>query len=500
VKNRILSTLAALVALVGMPLAAAGEKILHTDIVVVGAGAAGTAAALAAAEKGAKVIVLEKQPLPGGTGNLAEGIFAADSSLQKRQGIVVTKEMAFKTIMDYSHWLANPRVAMAFVEKSADTIDWLKGQGVKFEYIGVGGAGGPMTWHVFEGHSRAMLTTLRERFTALGGEILLETPGKALIQKSGRVTGILAENKAGEKLRIEAKAVIIATGGFANNKEMMKKYARYPEVIPVGNTGKDGDGLQMAWAAGAAQDSMITQSYRPGLAGFAPNSHLIGAAVQPYLWVDTKGIRYTDEATVVLWPYSTNNLEKIGGTAYAIYDEATRKFLAEDKGIQMPCGEWILMSTKLTKLDKEFATELAKNNGNVFKAATIEELAKGLKMDPAVLKATLETNNQDADSHQDSVFGKNPVFLRAMRTGPFYATKLHPRHLGTLGGVKINERMEAVTPSQDTVPGLYITGNDASGMYGDSYDLLLGGGTLGFAVNSGRIAAENAVKAAGITK
>jgi fumarate reductase flavoprotein subunit len=500
VKKPMLATLAALTALLNLPLLAANEKVLRPDIVVVGAGASGTAAALEAAEHGAKVLVLEKQAVPGGTGNMAEGLFAAESSLQQRQGIIVTRDMAFKTIMDYSHWLANPRIAMAFVNRSADTIDWLKGEGVKFEYIGPGGPGGPLTWHVMVGQSRQMLSTLRERFAALGGEILLETPGQALIQEKGRVTGILAQNKAGDHLRIEAKAVIIATGGFANNKEMLKKYARYPEVIPVGNVGKDGDGLRMAWAAGAAQDTMITQSYRPGLAGFAPNSHLIAAAVQPYLWVDTKGIRYTDESTVVLWPYSTNKLEKIGGTAYSIYDEATRKFLEDEKGIPIPMGEWLLTNTKLTKLDKELAAELAKNNGNVVKADTLEGLAQALKMDPAALKATVAVNNQDADSHQDSVFGKNPIYQRAMRTPPFYATKLHPRDLGTLGGVMINEQMQAVTPARDPIPGLYVVGNDASGMYGDSYDLLLGGGTLGFAVNSGRIAADHAVLAAGIRK
>ena len=494
------TVLGGLAFLVGLG-AAAAERTLTADVAVVGAGAAGTAAALAAAQRGAKVIVLEKQAGPGGTGNFAEGLFAAESSLQQRQGIVVTRDQAFRMIMDYSHWLANPLLVRAFVDKSPDTIEWLKAQGVTFEYIGPGGPGGVLTWHVVDGHGRKMLSILRDRFAAAGGQILLQTAGRDLIVKDGRIQGVLAQTSEGEAVRVEAKAVIIATGGYANNKEMLKKYARFPDVIPVGNIGKDGDGIRMAWSAGAAEDGMgVMQAYRPGLPGFAPNSHLIAAAVQPFLWVDPQGRRFTDESTVILWPYSGNRVEKIGGTMFSIYDEATRKALVEEKGIPVPMGEHILANTRLSKLDAEFARELGSGRGNVFKAATLDDLARQLGMKPETLKATLEENNQAADVRQDPLFAKSPQFLRPVRTAPFYATRLHPRSLGTLGGVKINERTEALNAKGEVIPGLYVTGNDAGGMYGDSYDLLLGGGTLGFAVNSGRIAAENAVVFAGVSK
>ena len=499
-KNPLCKTVLGALALLAGLGASAAEPTLKADIVIVGAGASGTAAALASAQQGAKVVLLEKQAAPGGTGNFAEGLFAAESSLQQRQGIVVTKDAAFRMIMEYSHWLANPLLVRAFVDKSPDTIEWLKDQGVTFEYIGPGGPGGILTWHVINGHSRKMLAILREKYAALGGELLLETPGKDLIVEDGKVVGIMAENNQGEKLRVEAKAVIIATGGYANNKEMLKKYARFPEVIPVGNIGKDGDGIKMAWSAGAAPEGMgVMQAYRPGLAGFPPTSHLIAAAVQPFLWVDPKGRRFTDESTVILWPFSGNSVEKVGGTMYSIYDETTRKSLVEGKGIPVPMGEHVLANTRLSKLDADFAKELATGHGNVFKADSIRDLAAQLGMQLETLQATLDENNREADGRQDPVFAKNPNFLRPVRTGPFYATKLHPRSLGTLGGVKIDERTQALNGKGEVIPGLYVTGNDAGGMYGDSYDLLLGGGTLGFAVNSGRIAAENAVRYAGVT-
>ena len=112
------------------------EKVLNTDIVVIGAGAAGNAAALQGVLGGAKVMKLEKQKIIGGTGNFAEGPFAVESKLQSRVGIVVTKDFAYKYMMEYSHWLANPRLVRAFINKSPETIDWLMAQGVKFEFVG----------------------------------------------------------------------------------------------------------------------------------------------------------------------------------------------------------------------------------------------------------------------------------------------------------------------------------------------------------------------------
>jgi len=482
------------------------DKTMNTDIAIVGGGTSGLAAAVQAIQGGAKVIVLEKQAKVGGTGNFCEGIFAAESKMQKRQGIIVTKEFAFKTIMDYSHWLANARLVRAIVDKSPETLDWLNDLGVQFEYIGPGGPGGALTWHVIapgpdyphkdktDFHCSRMINVFNKYILANGGQILLQTPGVDLIKEKGKVVGVVAKDKSGETIRINAKAVIVATGGFANNKEMMQKYAPYPDVIPVGQIGKDGDGIKMAWSAGAGEEGVrVMQAYRPGLRGFGPADHMIGAAVQPYFWVDPRGVRFTDESTVVLWPYSGNALEKIGGTMYSIYDDATRRFMVE-KGIQLQLGEWILQGTKLTKLDETFNKELAKKNGNVFKANTIEDLAQQLGMNPSVLKASVDEYNQMVSMREDTMFFKKREYLRPVATPPFYATKLNPRHLGTLGGVKINEKTEAVTQKGDTIPGLYVVGTDAGGMYGDSYDLLLGGGTAAFALNSGRIAAENAIQ------
>lgn len=479
------------------------EKVYNADIVVIGGGATGLAAGVQAKLLGADVIILEKQGITGGSANFAEGIFAAESQMQKRQGIDVSKKFAFKAIMEYSHWRANAPLVSAIVGKSAETLEWLKGFGINYEFIGVGGFGGPLTWHVVGGveidgkhyeHGKAVMMTLDKKFRELGGTVLLNTAGKKLVTDKGKIKGVIAETKDGEKVIVNAKAVIIGTGGYGNNKEMLKQYSRFPEVIMVGQTGKDGDGIQMAWEAGAGKEGQeIMISYRPGLAGFSTKSHLIAAAVQPYLFVDPNGRRYTDEYNIAEWPFSGNALERIGGVAYSIYDENTRQLFLKE-GIQMPLGEWVIYGTKLTQLDDEFNKELAKNNGNVFKVNTIDEIAAKIGADPKVLRETIARNNKAAAVHKDEEFYKDSDFLRPIEKGPFYVTKLRPRALGTFGGIRINEKAEAVTADGQTIPGLYAGGLDAGGMYGDSYDLEMGGACFAFALNSGRIAAENAVK------
>ncbi|QTF08563.1 FAD-dependent oxidoreductase [Brenneria izadpanahii] len=493
--------LAVLIAMAFAPFSYA-DNVYNTDIVVVGGGATGLAAGVQAKMLGADVIILEKQAILGGSANFAEGIFAAESAMQKRQGIDVSRKFAFQAIMNYSHWRANAPLVSAIVHKSAETLEWLKQFGVNYEFIGVGGFGGPLTWHVvgeleIDGkrynHGNAVMMALARKFRDLGGTVLLRTPGKKLIKNDDRVVGVEGVNQDGEKVIVNAKAVVIGTGGYGNNREMLKKYSRFPDVIMVGQSGKDGEGIQMAWEAGAAEEGIeIMISYRPGLPDFSTSSHLIAAAVQPYLYVDPTGRRYTDEYNIAEWPFAGNALERIGGVAYSIYDEQTKQMFL-NQGIQMPIGEWVTYGARLEKLEDEFNKELAKNNGNVFKCDTIDEIAKRIGADPNVLKATIDRNNQAASIHKDDEFFKDGEFIRPVEKGPFYVTKLRPRALGTFGGIRINEKTEVVTGQGRAIPGLYAGGLDAGGMYGDSYDLEMGGASFAFALNSGRIAAENAV-------
>lgn len=309
-----LIAVAVLAAFSSLPYAA--EKDITTDVVVVGQGAAGTAAAFAAAEQGAKVIGIEKKGVVGGTGNFSEGIFAVGSKMQRDYYIPLTKDEAFKKIMGYGHWRSNARLVRAFVDKSADTVDWMQKHGVKFEKLTTNYPGGLYTWHIYEGRGAGWINALQKKGKEqYGMQVLLNTPAEKLIfGKDGKVAGVVAKDKDGNTLNIHAKAVIIATGGFADNPEMMKKYTRFPNTDGLAQAGKNGVGIQMAWSAGGGKEGLeVQQSYRPGPRAVSTTNHVSATAKQPHLWLTPNGERFCDETIMGDWPAAGNALERIGG-------------------------------------------------------------------------------------------------------------------------------------------------------------------------------------------
>ena len=220
------------------------------------------AAAVAAAEKGIKgIIVLEKRPVPGGNAAMVEGIFAAESIPQKRVGIDASRDVLFRLLIDYTHWRVDPRLIRAVINKSADTIQWLADKGVKLEYVSREFLKQPIpTFHTIPGKRAgavAIKAFMNECETS-GVQILRETAGKKLkTDRTGKITGVIAENKSGQ-LNISTENVIIATGGYAGNADLIKKY--WPDFRPdrihvSGGTLYTGDGLLMAIEIGAADDA-----------------------------------------------------------------------------------------------------------------------------------------------------------------------------------------------------------------------------------------------------
>ncbi len=490
---------AAAAAAFSMSAALAADVNLKADVVVIGAGTAGTAAALAAAETGATVITLEKKATVGGTGNFSEGIMAVESSMQREWNVDLTRDQVFKVIMEYGHWRGDPKMVRAFINKTADTIDWMKGHGVKFEKLFSNYPGGYYTWHIYEGRGAGWINLFQKKYAEMGQKLMLETPAKSLIQEDGKVVGVVAEAKNGDKVTIRSGAVIIATGGFGDNSEMMQQYMRFPGVDGLAQTGKTGDGIKMAWAAGGGKfGTEVQASYRPGPKGVGTTNHVAASAKQPHLWVTPKGERFCDETIMLNWPFAGNALERIGGKMWVVYDSDTLNYMVKEKGIDLGVGVMVPVATKLTKFDEEW--DAAQRAGWAVKGSSLRDLAKKTGMDYKTLRATVDEYNASCAIRHDELFAKSADYLRPVRKGPFYAIQMVATSLGTLGGIKSNERFEVVTPEGDPIPGLYCAGNDVGGMYGDSYDLLMAGSTIGWAVNSGRIAAENAVKYARKTK
>lgn len=207
--HKFLRTMTAAAVAAAMAPAFAADATYNVDVVVVGAGAAGIAAGWAAAEKGLKVVTLEKQAMVGGTGKFSEGIFAVESSMQRNWNYGLTKDEAFQKIMNYGHWRGNAKMVRAFVDKSGETIDWMQANGVKFEKLFSNYPNGLYTWHIYEGRGAGWINLFLQKYKDAGQTLLLNTWGKELIQdKNGTVKGVVATNKNGDKITVNAKATI----------------------------------------------------------------------------------------------------------------------------------------------------------------------------------------------------------------------------------------------------------------------------------------------------
>ena len=470
------------------------------DVAVVGSGAAGLAAALTLAEGGAKVIVFEKQKSLGGTSNFFQGTFAVESDMQRERYVDYTRDQCFKNTMDYSHWRANPRLVRAIVDESGATISWLQEAGVSFIEATINMPDSPLTYHTVKGRGEAVVKALVDQARAKGAQVFPGTPVLALLKEGGRIAGVVVDND-GEEVEVAAKAVVIATGGFANNKDWVKKYTGYDlgvNLFPVGNTGKTGDGLRMAWEAGAAEEGVETiELFRVAPVGpeFAMGCHLEQAAAQPDLWVTARGERFCDES-IGFWDTPVGNAQarfKADGCTFSLLDDSivdrlTLTGLDKGVGIEYPPG------FRLTNLRAEIEAALAHGSQEVFVADSLEELAGLIDVAPATLAATVEEYNGSCARGHDGLFAKDRRFLRPLVGPRFYAVRARAVFLGTMGGIKVTSRLEVVDKKDNVIPGLYAGGFDAGGMYGDSYPIKSSSGLASaFALNSGRIAGKSAL-------
>ncbi|WP_318508686.1 FAD-dependent oxidoreductase [Bacillus sp. T3] len=216
------------------------NKTLSTDVVVVGSGATGLSASVQAKQLGLNVILLEKNGTIGGTTNVAEGYGGINTNFAVKAGYQYNVKDIFNDAESFHHWANNPEILQKYYESSAETGNWLESLGVKFEGIMANGANKYNTWHFYEGLGKNVTHTLSDNAKKMGVKILLETRGKELIMKDGKVAGIKAQKSDGSNLTIKAPVVILATGGYAGNPDMVEKYAKVdPEqVVDAGVPGR----------------------------------------------------------------------------------------------------------------------------------------------------------------------------------------------------------------------------------------------------------------------
>jgi fumarate reductase flavoprotein subunit len=350
-----------------------------------------------------------------------------------------------------------------------------------------------VTWHCPKAGGRAIINVLVKRCQALGIQLISQARAtKLLLNEKGNVNGVLAKRKR-KQLRVIAKSVIITTGGFAGNKQLLKKYSPlYMENIYRIGLPHMGDGILMATEIGADTDGLGTLHMTGP--GFPGSRILSGVTLEPNtIWVNKKGKRFTDEGTGIKSFEAVNaQMRQSDMLSFTLFDSGIKQFLI-DNGFTKGMGS-LYRAQKVKSADWLKELQLEAKKGTVKISDSWDEIARWMGVDPKVLKATIKEYNQVCDYGYDPIFGKDRVYLKPLRTPPYYAMRSAPGMLTTMGGLKINEHMEVIDQQDNPIPGLYAGGNDTGGWVSDTYNINLAGSTFGFAINSGRIAGENAAK------
>jgi fumarate reductase flavoprotein subunit len=380
--------------------------------------------------------------------------------------------------------------------------------------------GSKQTWHVVKAQGsnapaeRAatnLYKALTDRAGELEAEILYFTKATEILLTEGRVTGVRVEREDGTAEEIECGAVIVATGGFGDNPQMIREYIGYEwgkDLHSFRIPGLAGDGLRMLWAAGAGKTEPVMElTYTtPGVTDVFKT--LSETMRQPNLMVNLDGLRFINEEIMNNTVYTGNAIARqreraafslLDDSILAAYKEKGLDYITVHHNIKT-VGKWDSeLESYLSGEEAEASglsmlhSEAQKHSRHFYAADSVEELCAQTGIHAENLKKTLAEYNEDANSGDDRLFFKKREFLKPLKGGRLYAARHFPAGYGSLGGVKVSDNLEALTPEGFRIPGLFACGTDACGIFGDSYCFYLPGNTMGFALNSGRMAGANAI-------
>ena len=444
------------------------KKDLDTDVVIIGAGGAGMTAAINTAQAGKDVILLEKMPYAGGnTTKATGGMNAAETHYQAEQGIDDSVEQFVEDTMEGGHNINDKDLVTTLAENSAEAIDWLDSIGAPLPKVSFSGGATNARIHAPEdgsGVGAYLVTSLLKKMDELDINVMYDTKATSLISKDGTVTGVKAESKDTE-YTINAKAVILATGGFGNNEDMIVQYRKdLKGTVTTSAPGITGDGIVMAEDVGADLVDIEQIQLHPTVE--QKTSMLITESVRGdgAILVNQDGKRFTDEL-LTRDVVSAAELEQPGSYAYIIFDQRLRDGLK--------------------------AIEKYVSTGITVQGDTIEELAEKIDVDPATLAETLKNWNQYVADQNDPDFGRTTGMDHDLSQAPFYAIKIAPGIHHTMGGVHIDTDAQVIDKDGNPIPGLFAAGEVVGGVHGGNR---LGGNAVADVVVFGKIASESAVE------
>jgi len=448
--------------------AAGDDETLSADVVVIGGGSAGLSAAIEAAVNGADVLILEKQGIVGGATTRSGGkLMANGTDIQKEAGIDDSNKKMFEYLKGVGGDFINDGKLSRFVNNSLDTYNWMVDLGVKIHDVepihsslpawrvhNVVGGGG-MT----DGHGGQIIVPLMENYKKLDGDILYDVSADELLtDENNQVTGVKARRKDGSTVTVNAKSVILATGGYASNREMMAPYSDftkdYATQVPAGNLG---DGIKMAEAVGGQiyQNPSTQVVYVSFTCG-------VGINEEAGLIVTDKGERVANEYT---YQYHV-------GDALAKAKSSTAYYIA---------------AANDPNPTVQYGLSLRSTAG----AESLEELSGIIGVDADTLKATVDRYNELCAAGSDADFGKPADKMIPVEGGKYFAIKLNPAVTVTYSGVVTDLEAQVLDKNNQPIEGLYAAGETAfPGLFGTEYP------GCGMAISSGayygRVAGANA--------
>lgn len=446
-------------------------KIEKTDLLIVGSGAAGFTASMAAREAGVKnLIMIEKMAVPGGNSQLAAGgMNAAGTKFQKQAGIEDNPQLMFDDTMKGGKNVSNPDLVRVLADKSNESIEWLDKHGATLSHVGQGGGSSAARMHgpadgAFVGPYLSKF--FRDEAAKSNLDLRLNTKLVKLIKgTNGEITGALVKGKHTGIYQIDAKAVILATGGIGANPELIQKLRPdiSPEVKTSNQPGSQGDGIILGENVGAAVVDAKEIQLNPTLLVGSPvivSETVRGAGA---VFVNKEGKRFISELTT-RDKTSAAVSKQTGGVAYEIFDQKVRD--------------------KVKQTGAAFELGLAKEG------RTLEELGKNAGIDPKNLAATIAQYNKYAEAGNDPEFGR-PKISAKVDTPNFYAIEVTPAIHYYMGGLKINPQAKVIDKNGKVIEGLFAAGEVTGGVYGKNR---LGGNSISETITFGRISGEEAAK------
>lgn len=450
------------------------DETLDVDIVIIGAGGAGMAAGITAAQEGKSVIIVEKAPMVGGnTSRATGGMNAAGSHYQEEAGIEDSVELFVEDTIKGGHGLNNPDLVQVMAENSADAIVWLDSIGAELSNVGkAGGASVNRAHRPVDENGKILsvgtylVTKLEEACIDNGVEILLETQATEIVMEDGVAVGIIA-NSPTVNYTINAGAVIVASGGFGGNLEMVAELK--PELEGYVSTNAPtltGDGIKMAEAVGAATVDMEQIQIHPTVV--QANGALITESLRGdgAILLNAEGKRFIDE-TQTRDVVSANVIAQTDSYAWLIVNQA----MFDD-------------STVVQKyVDQEY----------LIAAEDVAALAELIGADEAVIQESLDAWNTAIETQNDAECGREGLDTIAYNVseGPYYAVKIAPGIHHTMGGIMINTNAEVIDTEGNVIPGLYAAGEVTGGVHGGNR---LGANAVTDIIVYGRIAAQQAAQ------